>query len=101
MIFCVVVGGGVDFVFEPVEGGGGELGACCEGLAFDVLGHYRGGGYADGAAAATEFNVPDCLIFNVKPNFNLISALRVAAALDYAGVFHWFINPIAWVFVMV
>ena len=31
---------GVDFVFEPVEGGGGELGACCEGLAFDVLGHY-------------------------------------------------------------
>ena len=109
MIFGVGVGGsinfgvgiGVDFVFEPVEGGGGELGACWEGLAFDVFGHYRGGGYADGAAAATEFDVPDRLIFYVKPNFNLISALRVAAALDYAGVGHWFINPIAWVFVMV
>ena len=109
MIFGVGVGGsinfgvgiGVDFVFEPVEGGGGELGACWEGLAFDVLGHYRGGGYADGAAAAAEFDVADCLIFDVKSNFNLIAALRVMAALDDAGVGHWFINPIARVFVMV
>ena len=109
MIFGVGVGGsinfgvgiGVDFVFEPVEGGGGELGACCEGLAFDVLGHYRGGGYADGAAAAAEFNVPDRLIFDVKSNFNLIAALRVAAAFDDAGISHRFINPVARVFVMV
>ena len=97
----VRVGIGIDFVFEPVEGGGGEFGACCEGLAFDVLGHYRGGGYADGAAAAAEFDVPDCLIFYVKPNFNLIAALRVMAALDDAGVCYRFINSIARVFVMV
>ena len=97
----VRVGIGVDFVFEPVEGGGGELGACCEGLAFDVLGHYRGGGYADGAAAAAEFDVADCLIFDVKSNFNLIAALRVAAAFDDTGVLHRFINSIAWVFIMV
>ena len=97
----VRVGIGVDFVFEPVEGGGGELSACWDGLAFDVFGHYRCGGYADGAAAATEFDVPDRLIFNVKPYFNLIAALRVMAAFDDAGVCHWFINPIAWVFVMV
>ena len=48
MIFGVGVGGsinfgvsaGVDFVFEPVEDGGGEFGACWDGLAFDVFGHY-------------------------------------------------------------
>ena len=109
MIFGVGVGGsinfgvgiGVDFVFEPVEGGGGEFGACCEGLAFNVFGHYRCGGYADGAAAAAEFDVPDRLTFYVKPDFDFIAALRVVAAFDYAGVGHWFINPIAWVFVMV
>ena len=91
----------MDFVFEPVEGGGGEFGACCEGLAFNVFGHYRCGGYADGAAAAAEFDVPDRLTFYVKPDFDFIAALRVVAAFDYAGILHWFINPVARVFVMV
>jgi hypothetical protein len=51
-----------------------------EAVAFDALGHHRGGGLADRAAAATEGDVADSVVVDVEAEDDLVTAERVVAA---------------------